>query len=76
MTDNLQHIALDGIRRHAEWLILSSREIGHYVALLKAQPNFETEAADAMARAAEALDVASDNLEIERYKFQILLVED
>lgn len=75
MSDNLTSIALGGINRHAEWLILSSREISHYMALLRAQPEWETMAMDAMLRADKALEAAHSALREEILAFQRLPVE-
>jgi len=74
MTD-LAMLARDGIRRHAEWLILSAREINHHLRLLKAQPEWETTAEDAMHRAKQALVEATSILEDQIAAFKNLPVE-
>jgi len=72
---NLAMIARDGIRRHCEWLILSSREIDHYLRLLKSQPEWETEAEDALLRAKVAIEEARGRVEVHYQKYKNLPVE-
>ena len=63
--ERLRIVALGGIKRHAEWLRSSSRQINEHIRMLKYLPEWETMAEAALVEARSALEDAIHDLDME-----------
>lgn len=63
--ERLRIVALGGIKRHAEWLRSSARQITEYIEMLEYLPEWETLAEDALVQARSALEDAIHDVDME-----------
>lgn len=63
--ERLRIVALGGIKRHAEWLRSSSRQITECIKMLKYLPEWETLAESALIEARSALEDAIHDVDME-----------
>jgi hypothetical protein len=63
--ERLRIVALGGIKRHAEWLRSSARQIHECVQMLKYLPEWETLAEAALVEARSALEDAIHDVDME-----------
>ena len=63
--ERLRIVALGGIKRHAEWLRSSARQIHECVQMLKCLPEWETLAESALVEARVALEDAIHDVDME-----------
>lgn len=70
--ERLRILAMGSIKRHAEWMASSARQIHESILMLKTQPEWETQAEDAMLRARRALEEAIHNIDNEIIAFRAL----
>jgi len=70
--ERLRIVALGGIKRHAQWLASSARQIHECVLMLKTLPQWETMAEAELLEARRALEEAIHNLDNEIIAFKAL----
>lgn len=62
-------IALDGIERHARWVLESSGHVASYMDMLADRPQYETKAEAAMQEAETTLTEALERVKAARERF-------
>lgn len=63
--ERLRIVALGGIKRHADWLRSSARQINEHIQMLKYMPEWETLAEAALVEARSALEDAIHDVDME-----------